>query len=104
MADALLTIHDKRARDALKDLAVRRTDDPPSGLGSAPDVQIGDLGLRLGDGDNAAAVQRGDMLASDPGVDTADMDASHPLSLAHRLLDGARCALNIDDDPLPEAG
>src|SRR5439155_26595037 len=78
--------------------------DHAGGLGGAGHVFLGDLRLRLRHRNDAAAVERGDVLPGDTHVDGTDVDAAHPLRLTHGLLDGADRTVYVNDDPLPEAG
>ncbi len=98
-----LAVNGIRARDGVNDLAVRRQHDDAALILHPRDVFFGDLAVGMGDGDHAARVQRGDMLAGDAHDDPVNLVAGHGARFFHAVHDGLGGAVNVNDDAFADA-
>ena len=77
------------------------------GTGGIDDAfYIGFGNFRPFDGNDAAAVESGDMPPGDAGVDRRNFASGHQFGFFHRFFDGVHRGFDIDDDPLakPDRG
>ena len=73
----------------------------PGGVDDPLHVGLGNLGAL--DGDDAAAVEAGDVAAGDAGVDRRYFAAGHQFGFFHSLLDGIHRGFDIDHNPFAKS-
>jgi len=93
--DPVLVVDDELLRDHVDDLAIGGDRDRLGGLHHAVDVGGTDLVVLAGDRDHAAAVDRADVVAGDPGGDALHRKPGHALGLVHGALDAGHGLLEV---------
>src|SRR3970282_2930723 len=104
VAPPVLPVHHEVPRQEVDQVAVGgRQRVHPRRLHHPGDVPRLDLVIAAGDGDDAAAVGGGDVLAGDGNEGGGEAGAGHALSALDGVLDRLDGGVQVDDDPPAEA-
>ena len=101
--DALLFVNDKLLGNYVQDLPVHGNGHGLRRIDRAYDVQFGNLVVIAGNGHDALAVDRSDMVARDTDDHRLDVLAGHKFGLFDGLLDRADRFIDVDYDAFSQS-
>ncbi len=102
--DAGLLVEDELAREQVKDFAIGRALDGAGTFDGGAHIFAGDLAHAVAQFEAAVGVDAANMRAADADNALVDVGMGHALGLLVGGLDGARCRVEIADEPFAHAG